>query len=155
MARSSGFSSPRSPVPGTPGRGETLQIAVSIAATSRAPPRGTGLARLIAGTSGNSVSQPKLPRAEPCQPGSKLEAAWPEEGTCEHPLGRAWRTTTACWRNACRLPGSGKDTGSKCHAGCQRTGELAGCVKGRNSAKLYKVTRWNPGICCPLHTAAG
>lgn len=75
------------------------------------------------------MSQQKLHKAELFQTGRKLKAVWPEEGMCERLPIRAWRNMTACRRNVCRMPGSGKDTSSKCHAGFQLMEEFGGCIK--------------------------
>lgn len=50
---------------------------------------------------------------------------------------------TACRRNVCRMPGSGKDTSSKCHAGFQLMEGFAGCIKRSIQQEFSKALRGN------------
>lgn len=97
--------------------------------------------RSVSGTSGEKRVTAEAPQSRAIS--DWLEAVWPEEGMCERLLSRAWRNMTACWRNVCRMPGSGKDTSSECHAGFQLMEELGGCIKWNIQQEFSKALQGN------------
>lgn len=136
---------PNSPASNTYKIIEMLQIAMSSTAISRAPPGGSSAGLdspcSASGTSGEKWIRAEAPRSrELFQSGRKLGRRKECVSVC---LIGAQRNMTACWRNVCRVPGSGKDTSSKCHAGFQLMEGFAGCIKRNVRREFRKVLQGN------------
>lgn len=109
-----------------------LQIAISRASLDGSKP---------------SDTRSKMLHSRSCTKQSCFRPAesWKQFGQRKECVIGAWRNMTAYRRNALWMPGSGKDTSSKCHAGFQLMEVFVGCIKRSVRQEFSKALELDSG----------